>query len=364
MNDGNAAYPSDANNLLKQQNAALEARILSLQKAYLSTLEEFKSYRTAYELVQLQSTPVTSLPPQMEFALNQEPQSLTNKDLLLPPLVDRLKNRVETTSPTCKAFNLRKVLERAVTSQERDAQKKGLDLALRVVPDTPVELAGDPLLIELLISNLLRFNTLATSDGFVPIEVYVEPSQSNQGELIVLLENNGCSRALHPWTHWVGNPHQAECHESELAADWCAQLIRRIGGRLDVIPDSTTMECRLILPVLIAQAEAPLCKPFAGECAVILYKNTQRAWITREQLTTWGLKVILADSPEDITEEAQVVILDKPMARTKEIRVLAKKSPNLPRLQGDTNRYNRLCKQLIAAFDYQRTPTEQPDLFA
>jgi hypothetical protein len=239
---------------LKKQNASMEARIISLQQSYMASLEEFQAYREEFELQQARQKPSRPMPPQMEFSLGVSEPMRPQKEVELPAIVNRLRERLVARKSLPAPFNLQKICEKAMASQERDAQRHGLEFTLNLASETPDELAGDPLSLQLLIANLLRFNAEGTSDGTVAIGIAVNAKPNNEYELSIQLKNSGCSRSLHPWTDWIANPHQADCHENEIAAEWCSQLITRLGGKFAPNATSKKIEFNIVLPVQLTRS--------------------------------------------------------------------------------------------------------------
>jgi hypothetical protein len=239
---------------LKKQNASMEARIISLQQSYMASLEEFQTYREEFELQQARQKPSRPMPPQMEFSLGVSEPMRPQKEVELPTIVTRLRERLVARKSLPAPFNLQKLCEKAMASQEREAQNHGLEFALNLADETPDELAGDPLSLQLLIANLLRFNSEGTSDGSVALGLAVNAKPNNEYELSIQLKNSGCSRSLHPWTDWIANPHQADCHENEIAAEWCAQLITRLGGKFAPNATSKKIEFTVVLPIQLTRS--------------------------------------------------------------------------------------------------------------
>lgn len=348
---------------LKKQNAELEARVMGLQQAYMTTLEEFQTYRENFEVQESRKNSTAPMPPQMEFNLGAVKPIRLLKEIELPSIINRLKERLVARKSGDAEFNLRTVCEKAVVSQERTAQKSGLELALRLCPGTVEEVVGDPVTLELLLINLLRFNSLATSDGFVPIEVSVEVIDDKSGELILSIQNNGCSRSLHPWTNWVANPHQADCHENEVAAKWCANLISRAGGRIAVDNKLPHVSCQLILPIKLSGPAIPKPGPFSGETVAVMYTNKKSRDMVSEQLRAWGLQVEEIKSATELTPSVRALVIEESLRRSEELGVISDGNPELPILLGDINRSKKFLSQLTQAIGYETLPITQIDLF-
>jgi hypothetical protein len=329
----------------------------------MSTLEEFQAYREAFELQQWQKKPEGPQPPQMEFNLGAAKPTRLQKEIELPPIVTRMNERLVARKSANSLFNLRKVCEKAIASQERDAAQSGLELALRLIPNTTEILAGDPVALELLIANFLRFNTLATSDGFVTIEASVDPTDDKSGEMIIAISNHGCSRSLHPWTDWIDNPYQADCHETEVAAGWCAQLITRLGGRFEADDVLPRIACRLMIPVQLTRTPTKTeSGPFNGELAAVVSNQTHRQIIS-EQLTAWGLNIDDATDVSEMSPNARLLIVDDFVRQSDELAAVAEENPELPIVLSDVNRSERFLKQLMRALEYEAPDKEESDLF-
>ncbi|MFC1468147.1 hypothetical protein ACFLQY_05660, partial [Verrucomicrobiota bacterium] len=157
---------------------------------------------------------------------------------------------------------------------------------------------------------------------------------------------------------------QADCHENEVAAEWCAQLIERLGGRFEVSNALPNIKCSLILPVQLTRAPfAQETGPFNGETAAVLYSNIKRGQIVAEQLEAWGLSVESAGSASEINPAARVFIIDESLRQSDELGAVAEENPELPILLGDINRSERFLKQLMTALGYEAPSVEQTDLF-
>lgn len=253
QNDG-SALAQEENEELKKRNAEMESRIMSLQQSYMTSLEEFQVYREEYELQQMDLKPTGPMPPQMEFPMGGIEPTRPQKEVELPAIVNRMQERLVARTSLPAPFSLERIFTMAIVDQQREAQDSGLTIEFAQQPNTPEEVAGDPIAFELIFANLLRFNTQGTSDGNVKIELSLFAKPNNEYDLIIELTNTGRSRSLHPWTDWIANPHQADCHENEIAAEWCSELITRQGGSFDPLDSDEEMGFLLTLPIQLTRS--------------------------------------------------------------------------------------------------------------
>jgi len=110
---------------------------------------------------------------------------------LLNDLLDLSKIEAGKMTLERVRFDLRAALAECVKAQEIKASQHGVELRLDVVPDVPAEIAGDPLRIRQIISNLLGNAVKFTDHGSVLLRVGADFSEARDFSLRITVQDTG-----------------------------------------------------------------------------------------------------------------------------------------------------------------------------
>ncbi|MDP6634153.1 MAG: response regulator [Phycisphaerae bacterium] len=89
------------------------------------------------------------------------------------------------------AFSLRDCLQNTVAAFEHQADNKGIDLILRVHPDVPDSLTGDPGRLRQILTNLVGNALKFTEQGWIEVQVNVVTGDGPQVELALEVTDTG-----------------------------------------------------------------------------------------------------------------------------------------------------------------------------
>ncbi len=88
-------------------------------------------------------------------------------------------------------FNLRQVFEDACSLFGPQAYDKGIELALMIYQDVPLQLVGDPLRIKQIVSNLLSNAIKFTPSGTIAIRVSLESETETETQISISISDTG-----------------------------------------------------------------------------------------------------------------------------------------------------------------------------
>ncbi len=270
-------------------------------------------------------------PRQRELALTVE----RSAEHLLGVINDILDfSKVEAGRMTLEhsPFDLASCVEDVVQLFGDQAQKKGLELACIVAPDVPACVAGDPLRLRQIITNLLGNAIKFTSAGEVVVRVRLAQAGIDDVVLGVEVSDTG-----------VGIPHEAQSRVFEafsqaddsttrrfggtgLGLSIVRQLVELMGGSIRVESEpgrGSTFAFTLRLG-LADEAACPVPAATAvglsGRKILIVDDNATNREILSHQCAAAGLDVVLADSGraalqalENAVPPIELVLLDQHM---------------------------------------------------
>ncbi|MBL8452321.1 MAG: response regulator, partial [Zoogloea sp.] len=145
------------------------------------------------------------------------------------------KLRLEQT-----AFALDQVLDNVITYVAQKAQEKGLELILRIAPDVPQDLLGDPLRLGQILTNLLGNAVKFTPGGEVQLQVHCESRDGRHASLRFDVVDTGIGMS----EEQIGRLFEAFSQADDsmtrrfggtgLGLSISRHLVELMGGRLDV----------------------------------------------------------------------------------------------------------------------------------
>jgi signal transduction histidine kinase len=88
-------------------------------------------------------------------------------------------------------IDLHEIVEKVTEQPAVEAGQKGLDLLVRIAPDTPSGLVGDPVRIRQVLTNLVDNAVKFTQEGHVLVSVECVRCTGDQAEIIVIVQDTG-----------------------------------------------------------------------------------------------------------------------------------------------------------------------------
>ena len=218
------------------------------------------------------------------------------------------------------SFLLRDCLSDVLVALAVDAQRKGLEMALRVDPSIPDELLGDPGRLRQVVYNLVGNAIKHTESGDVFLNVEPDGNATDRIDLCLNISDTGhgipgdrISDIFEPFTQTDAS-RAWPINGNGLGLAISRSLAEIMGGHLDVESRvSVGSTFRLHMPFRLStrhQKRPGITLPPSLELPVVLVVDdnpTQRR-IIEEVITGWGMKPYVTDSPNaawNAAEEAR-----------------------------------------------------------
>jgi len=137
-----------------------------------------------------------------------------------------------------RPFNLREALAATLRALMPTAQAKGLDLLVRIAPDVPKSIIGDPDRLHQVLVNLFGNAVKFTARGEISVAVEVDAQEPGRVDLRFSVEDTGIgiaeadhARIFLPFSQ-VDSSTTRQYGGTGLGLSICADLVRLMGGRL------------------------------------------------------------------------------------------------------------------------------------
>jgi len=253
------------------------------------------------------------------------------------------------------AFNLRDCLHEALKALALRAHQKELELTLRVQPDVPDHLCGDPARLRQIVINLVGNSIKFTDTGEISVRVTVESRGADTLTLHFAVADTGIGIPPEKRGIIFQAFSQADSFTSRryggsgLGLTISSRLVGLMGGRMWVeseVGEGSTFHFTLKLALAEQPAtSAVILKPAALENipALVVDDNSTNRHILGELLTYWRMKPTLAESGRrgiEILERSQraggafpLILLDGHMPDMDGF-TFAKRIKSDPRFQG------------------------------
>ena len=207
-------------------------------------------------------------------------------------------------------FNLRELMEEAAHLVAVQAFGKGLDLLLRIPPQTPAELTGDPGRLRQVLNNLLANAVKFTSEGEVRLELTLEHVTEQEAALRFTISDTGIGISREAQQQLFQPFFQADGSTSRkfggtgLGLAISQELVQLMGGTLNFRSQpghGSEFWFTLLLPIVDsgqdeALAPAPNGRPWS---ALVFDPHPRCCQDLSEQLMAWGIATETTLSMED-----------------------------------------------------------------
>ncbi len=207
-------------------------------------------------------------------------------------------------------FDLRETIEDVLTLLASRAREKGLELNLRYSPEAPTGFVGDAGRIRQVLTNLVGNAVKFTHGGHVLVRVDVSDDPVDGGHKIALeIEDTGIGVAPEKLARIFEEFAQAEGETTRkyggtgLGLSISKRLVELMGGEIEArseLGKGSVFAIRVRLPASTERATAQLddCS-LAGKRILVVDDIAVNREILTEQLTGWGVDVIVAASADE-----------------------------------------------------------------
>ncbi len=187
------------------------------------------------------------------------------------------------------------------------AQEKGLDLIVRVAPDVPRHLVGDPGRVRQIVINLVGNALKFTPRGHVLLEVECEERTDRDARLRVAVTDTGIGIPEDKLDHIFDKFTQVDASTTRryggtgLGLAISKELVSLMGGTLSAtsrLGEGSTLWATVRFP-LADEPPAPLPRvELAGIRALVVDDNAVNRQVLREVLASWKMRTGEADSAD------------------------------------------------------------------
>ena len=206
-------------------------------------------------------------------------------------------------------FNLRETIEDTIAMFSQPAETKKLELAVQIIPpDIPLMIRGDPFRLRQILANLVNNAIKFTAQGEVIVRVKIL-SESDENYMISLsVQDTGIGipkRALGKIFQHFSQADGSTTRQyggTGLGLAICSRLINLMGGQIGVdseLDKGSTFWIELTLPKAknlstVARSTVLL----SDRNVLVVDDNHTNLEILQQQLSSWGMKVSLAENAE------------------------------------------------------------------
>jgi PAS domain S-box-containing protein len=253
-------------------------------------------------------------------------------------------------------FDLYKTVEEAVGLLAVDAEEKGLTLALRIAPNTPRWITGDPVRLRQIMNNLLSNAVKFTHQGHIIAEIKCNNETSSGAELQFSVQDSGIGIAKEKLPSLFDKFTQADVSTTRrfggtgLGLSISKQLVEMMGGTISV---SSTVEEGSVFSFRIpfsldktTQKDRPELKLDLSALKVITADSNEiHSKITREIISNWGAAVTSCKNAQELID---ILYTDKPQEGPFDLLIICHDPQELDAFQ--------LCSMLNANLAIKNIP--------
>ncbi len=204
-------------------------------------------------------------------------------------------------------FSLRYALDEAVRGLAPRAHQKGLELSLRIAPDVPHELHGDPVRLRQIVVNLVANAVKFTEKGEVVVSVECSERTTDRALLHFTVTDTGIGIPLEKQASIFNAFTQADASTTRrfggtgLGLSIASQLVALLGGRIWVESEpagGSRFHVTLSFEVRAKARSKPPSLEFQdlrGVRVLVVDDNATNRRIVEEIALGWGMKPTLVD---------------------------------------------------------------------
>ena len=255
----------------------------------------------------LLDTPLSPMQRDYAETLRRSAESLL---LIINDILDYSKIEAGQLQLEQAPFDLEVVLKDVADLVAAAAQAKGVELAIRVAPDTPRHVVGDVSRIRQVLTNLAGNAVKFTHAGHVLLEVSCEAPEDGRVRLRFAVQDTGIGIPADKLEHIFERFTQADASTTRryggtgLGLAISKQLVELMGGKIRVASElgaGSTFSFRLVLPVAEPPPERAV-PTLAGTRALVVDDRAVNRRVLEEQLAGWRMRAGTAASAAEALE--------------------------------------------------------------
>ncbi len=210
------------------------------------------------------------------------------------------------------SFNLRELIDDALALLAPGAGEKGLELALIMRNDVPDVIAGDPLRIKQVVTNLLANAIKFTEQGSVVVRVRLDHSDDEQMQLIISVTDSGIGltpqqqQGLFKAFSQADSSTGREFGGTGLGLVISRKLVEKMGGEIGLTSESgkgSTFWFSLRTPAALCSYENESMDALRGLRFAMVEPAIASAMAIKQLLESWHCEVDEYDSVEHLLTE-------------------------------------------------------------
>ena len=223
---------------------------------------------------------------------------------LLSDILDLAKVESGHLTLEMAPFDLREVIEKSAEAVAIRAHEKGLELLVRIAPDTPIARIGDSLRLRQILINLVGNAIKFTSSGEVVVSVEPDHASADPGALLFTVRDTGVGIAADQLESIFMPFTQADSSTTRRyeGSGLGLAIVRRLAALMDATvwaesePDHGS-RFHFSAAIELQPGAVPVAdRSLAGKRVLVATDNATRRTILREMLEAMGAQCVLADT--------------------------------------------------------------------
>lgn len=248
------------------------------------------------------------------------------------------------------SFNLREVIEDAVTLLTPNAYNKGLDIILMLYSDVPKRLISDPVRIRQIITSLASNAIKFTNKGSITIRIMLEEENDNGVILKVSVQDTGIGISkkgqqdlFDPYVH-SKKPGEGHYSSVRLGLVICKKLVESMGGEIGIdskLREGSTFWFTFTVKIDTNEVQCLTeFNPLSTYRCLLYDRNELSRLAIIHQISDWGIEISETDQFAEIAKllanpvkydnrnSLAILALDKNELETNQFRKLTRAIKN------------------------------------
>lgn len=258
----------------------------------------------------------TQLSPQQSDYLNTIQISSENLSLIINSILDFSKIESGLLNIQAIPFNLKKILQNIISSNEFKAEQKGLGLFLKLDPKIDSHLIGDGIRLSQVLLNLISNAIKFTISGKIELEIRLVSKMNNALVLEFIVEDTGkgipekMQEIIFESFTQEDSSLGRKYGGTGLGLSISKKLVSLMGGELKLTSqENVGTKVSFILGFPINQEPSSLSENSQASDGVLIGKkillvedNTMNQFFAQKLLEGWGMKVDIANNGKEGVE--------------------------------------------------------------
>lgn len=219
-------------------------------------------------------------------------------------------------------FDLQDSLDEVVSLQATNAHEKGLEITLKVDPNIPQAIIGDPLRIQQILTNLVGNSIKFTERGNIDVAAELRSNDENEIEVQFVVRDTGIGISERQQAQLFQAFSQADASISRryggtgLGLVITQNLVKQMGGEIG-LTSKLHQGSTFWFNVCFKTSSMPLApridtSPLQGQSILLVESNMSSAMVLEQQLTEMGMIVTYQAQLSDDIDTYDVALINLP----------------------------------------------------